>query len=175
MISRIIIFIIVTWSTIVYAQNNDFDVSPTSIRSTFFLHVVNYSEWQQRYTSLKFCLIEQASQKHYLMLQKSELLTRDKKQIDLQPVDSLSSALEQRCNYIFVDKTRESKILEEDLKQTSLSIVTIGETINFLNNGGLVSLVEEYGKIKIYINKQQYANSPVKFSARLLKYTNFTG
>ncbi|WP_342806611.1 YfiR family protein [Alteromonas sp. M12] len=175
MILRIIIFITVTWSTIVYAHNNDFEVSATSIRSTFFLHVVNYSKWQQSFMSLKFCLIEQESQKHYLMLNESDLLNHNKKQIQLQQVDSLPTAIEQGCNYIFVDKSSESKTLYKDLKQTSLSIVTIGETISFIKNGGLLSLIEEYDKIRIYINKEQYADSPVKFSARLLKYANFTG
>ncbi|MDO6695803.1 YfiR family protein [Aliiglaciecola sp. 3_MG-2023] len=175
MISRLAIFIIVTWSAIVYAHNNDFEVTPTSIRSTFFLHVVNYSQWQQRFTSLKFCSMEQAPQQHYQILQKSDLVTKNNLKIDLQLVNTFSDAIEQRCNYIFIDKSQESKLLYKDLKQTSLSIVTIGETIAFLRNGGLVSLIEENGKIKIYINKQQYANSPVKFSARLLKYANFTG
>ncbi|GAC13763.1 YfiR family protein [Aliiglaciecola lipolytica] len=175
MLIRIIVALTVTWSTIIYANKNDFEVSTISIRSTFFIHVINYSRWENEPVDLKFCLIEDASNKHFLMLQNAGLIDRSEKNINLQRVQSLSQAIEHHCHYIFVDEVNESLTLVKELKQTSLSIVTIGETASFIKNGGLMSLIEEYDKIRIYINKDQYEVSPVKFSARLLKYAKFSG
>jgi hypothetical protein len=54
-----------------------------------------------------------------------------------------------------------------------LDTLTIGESISFLENGGIASLVQEGNKIRLYINKQHVLQHNFKVQSRLLAMAKF--
>ena len=55
----------------------------------------------------------------------------------------------------------------------SLNTLTVGESINFLEKGGVVSLIQEGNKIRLYINRQQLLHSSFKVQSRLIAVSKF--
>ena len=49
----------------------------------------------------------------------------------------------------------------------------IGETLSLLDLGGLVGLIQEKNRVRIYINKPQLSKSQVKIESRLLALVKF--
>ncbi|GAB5382491.1 MAG: hypothetical protein Alis3KO_39060 [Aliiglaciecola sp.] len=159
-----------------FAQAQPNNESATKIRATFMFHIVNYSRWQSEFAELTFCVLEERqSQKYFSMLTSNEFKGASEKPISILNVDRIEDTLEKQCNYLFVDSVNESDDVFRQLNELERSVVSIGETSRFVDRGGMMSLVEEFKKIKIYINRDKYKSAPTKFSARLLKYAKFTG
>lgn len=150
--------------------------SATEIRVTFIYHIINYSRWQSEMNDVTFCVLEPKTSQKYLSTLKSEpFMGASKKTVSMKSVNHIEETKTENCHYLFVDKNSESKQVYSHLQRLKPSTISIGETSKFIEQGGTMSLIEEFNKIKIYINRDNYKSAPAKFSARLLKYANFTG
>ncbi|WP_462180488.1 YfiR family protein [Pseudoalteromonas gelatinilytica] len=83
------------------------------------------------------------------------------------------SELSQVCDITYIDETLENDILPLWTDTISLDTLTIGESISFLENGGIASLVQEGNKIRLYINKQHVLQHNFKVQSRLLAMAKF--
>ncbi|GAA0856576.1 YfiR family protein [Aliiglaciecola litoralis] len=146
-----------------------------SIRATFMLHIVNYSRWDNPSNKQNFCLLEQDGGKYYQELVKDDFAKSAKVALNVVQINTLPEAYVQKCHYLFIDQANESDDIFQQLETANKQMVTIGESPQFVNQGGLMSLVSEYDRVKIYISRNKYKTSSVKFSARLLKFANFSG
>lgn len=151
--------------------------SPQSIRLDFMLHIVNYSLLTNDQTRqpLGFCFYEGADSAYFDFMRRPEFKNDAKVPLKVLKVESLNQETVSNCSYLFISKEKESAEIYNQVKLLNGNTVTIGETTKFVKSGGQISLVEITNKIKIVIHRTQYQNSPVKFSARLLRYANFTG
>lgn len=150
--------------------------SAIEIRVTFLYHIINYSRWQSETSALTFCVLEDLNSPKYLpMLTSVAFSNGSQTPISMRAIERVEEVTKKQCNYLFVDKDNESEQLFQQLAQLNQSVVSIGESSRFVDSGGMMSLVEEFNKIKIYINRDKYKSAPIKFSARLLKHANFTG
>jgi hypothetical protein len=86
--------------------------------------------------------------------------------------DSLRE-LSQQCDITYIDETMEDDILSTWTDTMALSMVTVGESIEFLEGGGIASLVQEGSKIRLYINKQEVTQHNFKVLSRLLAVSKF--
>lgn len=164
-------------ATVKAQQSEDFS-SATTIRSTFLMHIVNYSRYDKDNTqssAIPFCFLEQQSTTYYQTIFDKGLSRSTLHPIEIVQVVDADDALNKQCRYLFVDEQSETDLFISQMPQLNKTMVTIGETRNFIKSGGLMSLVEQVDKIKIVISKDVYETSPVKFSALLLKHANFTG
>ncbi|MGO3915445.1 MAG: YfiR family protein, partial [Pseudoalteromonas sp.] len=69
--------------------------------------------------------------------------------------------------------TMEDDIIPLWIDTISLNTLTVGESINFLEKGGVISLVQEGNKIRLYINRQQLLRCSFKVQSRLLAVSKF--
>ncbi|WP_462165738.1 YfiR family protein [Pseudoalteromonas sp. GB43] len=83
------------------------------------------------------------------------------------------SELSQICDITYIDETLENDILPLWTDTISLNTLTIGESIRFLEKGGIASLVQEGNKIRLYINKQHVLQHNFKVQSRLLAMAKF--
>jgi len=67
----------------------------------------------------------------------------------------------------------ENDIIPFWIDTTSSDTLTVGESINFLEKGGIAALVQEGNRIRLYINKQQLMSSNFKVQSRLLAVSKF--
>lgn len=149
-----------------------------SIRTTFMLHIVNYTlstTTNEAAAVGSFCFLEQAPFVYHSALNRQHLLTSTKVPLEVNLVESVEQAKNQQCRYLFVGKEKENPELFAQISQANETIITIGESYDFVAQAGIIGLVEKAQKIKIVINREHYKGGSVKFSARLLKYANFTG
>ncbi|WJG09727.1 YfiR family protein [Aliiglaciecola sp. LCG003] len=149
----------------------------TKIRSTFMMHIVNYSRWDAIGTpnKLNFCLLEKKPNKYFSLLTSPNFGARTKFDLNFRLLKDFSETETLHCHYLFVDRSSESAALYAQLNALKRNMVTIGESSEFIDHGGLMSLIEEFDKIKIYINRERYKAISVKLSSILLKFANFTG
>jgi len=73
------------------------------------------------------------------------------------------------CHVLFISKSEEKnlKLIFAHLKEKS--ILTVGESSDFLKHGGIIKLLEKDNRVRFEINLQQANASRLKISSRLLR------
>ena len=83
------------------------------------------------------------------------------------------SELSRFCDITYIDETEEDDIIPLWIDTTSSDTLTVGESINFLEKGGIAALIQEGNKIRLYINKQHVLQHNFKVQSRLLAMAKF--
>ncbi|BBN82596.1 hypothetical protein PA25_25810 [Pseudoalteromonas sp. A25] len=150
--------------------------SPEQVRSAFLYQMAKFIEFpnQQTKTSTKFCFLNIDNGPGLILMGNRNLKIRSlpieiiqiKKPNDLRELSG-------QCDITYIDESNEDDILKVWIKTNPLDTVFVGESIEFLEGGGVASLVQEGSKIRLYINKQQVSQHNFKVLSRLLAVSKF--
>ncbi|SFD11288.1 YfiR family protein [Pseudoalteromonas denitrificans] len=167
----ILIFVIsiFTFSSFVNAK------TLTEVRSAFIFQMSKFIEFPPpSLNTINFCFFDNEQGPGKLLHSKKGLYSQKLpvKVIILNKVET-TSELNQQCNIIYLDEKIQSQVNQEWINKIKPSIVVIGETIEFLNLGGLAALIQKGNKIRLYINKDKLSQSQVKIESRLLALAKF--
>ena len=150
--------------------------SPEQVKSAFLFQIAKFIEFPQvnNNQAVTFCFYDIEHGIGELLKDNSSL------KINNVPIETVLidknqqiSELSRICDITYIDETMEDDIIPLWIDTISLNTLTVGESINFLEKGGIVSLVQEGNKIRLYINRQQLLRSNFKVQSRLLAVSKF--
>lgn len=134
---------------------------------------VNYHEYEQNTQRLAFCFLEDAPYIYHNLLTASDTMYLRGKELNVFRISEQEELLTKNCQLLFVDQNNESGALFAMLEEVNVTMMTIGESNNFINKGGIVGLIETQSRIKVFINKKEYSRTAMRFSSLLLKHVKF--
>ncbi|MBD1584210.1 YfiR family protein [Pseudoalteromonas sp. S16_S37] len=150
--------------------------SPDQVRSAFLYQMAKFIEFpnQQTKNSTKFCFFNIDNGPGLILAGNRSLKIRNLpiEIIQIEKPKNLRE-LSGQCDITYIDESNEDDILAVWIKTNPLDTVFVGETIEFLEGGGIASLVQEGSKIRLYINKQQVSQHNFKVLSRLLAVSKF--
>ncbi|BDF95139.1 MULTISPECIES: YfiR family protein [Pseudoalteromonas] len=150
--------------------------SPEQVKSAFLFQIAKFVEFPQISNNrpVTFCFYNIKKGVGELLKSNSSL------KINNRPIETVLidknqqiSELSRVCDITYIDETMEDDIIPLWIDTISLNTLTVGESINFLEKGGVISLIQEGNKIRLYINKQQLLRSSFKVQSRLLAVSKF--
>jgi len=80
---------------------------------------------------------------------------------------SRSTEIEGPCHILFTPNGEWSELTQSEISTLRKSTLLIGKTRNFLEQGGMLSLIQTKSKIEIYINPESMDQSRIKLESRL--------
>lgn len=149
---------------------------PEQLRASFLYHIVHYTSYPEenfKDNKVNFCFFEKDDKPHtqvFKSLPKKKLKNRDVQLVEINSIDELDN---HQCQLIFVGKQAENNDLFAKLAELNNEVVSVGETRDFIERGGMVTIVPLQSKMKIFFSQKQYENTSLKFSSLLLKRANF--
>lgn len=153
-----------------------FAKSPEQVKSAFLYQIAKFTKFNDQLDppAITFCFYDLEKGPGAFLKDRNELQI-NKKPIHVKLVKKTQqiSELSQVCDITYIDETLENDILPLWTDTISLDTLTIGESISFLENGGIASLVQEGNKIRLYINKQHVLQHNFKVQSRLLAMAKF--
>ncbi|MEC8208750.1 MAG: YfiR family protein [Pseudomonadota bacterium] len=156
--------------------NSAFAKSPEQVKSAFLYQIAKFTKFDDQVDPppVTFCFYDLENGPGSYLKEKNELQINKKpiKVILVKKTQQISE-LSQVCDITYIDETLENDILPLWTDTISLDTLTIGESISFLENGGIASLVQEGNKIRLYINKQHVLQHNFKVQSRLLAMAKF--
>jgi hypothetical protein len=72
------------------------------------------------------------------------------------------------CNVLFIDKDESSNVVQWAAALRRTSVLTVGESNNFLQQGGMIRVFVEDQKIRFEINQEAAESANLRVSSRLL-------
>jgi hypothetical protein len=146
------------------------------IRAPFLYHIAYYSTFSKQKSvenTVNFCFLENESFEHMNHFERSPSKTIREKAISIIALEDINKANKNHCHVLFVSKTQESDKLYQEIQLLNTATISVGESAEFLEHGGMMSIIPTNAKMKVYINQEQYENTSIKFSANLLKRVIF--
>lgn len=149
---------------------------PEELRASFLYHIAHYTSYPEEsfaQDTFNFCFLEDEKQAHtrvFDKLPKKRLKDKDIKLLSLTTPEQLKK---DNCQVIFIGKQAESRELFAKLGELNKTIVSVGETRDFIENGGMITIVPLQSKMRIFFSQEQFENTSLKFSSLLLKRANF--
>lgn len=150
--------------------------SPDQVRSAFLYQMAKFIEFpeEEAKKSIQFCFYSMDSGPASNLKSATNLSIRNKpiKLVEAKKTwtyRELSSA----CDITYIDETNENDILSAWTDTIESNMLTVGESIEFLERGGIASLVQEGSKIRLYINKQALEKQYFIVRSRLLAVSKF--
>ncbi|WP_199609479.1 YfiR family protein [Flocculibacter collagenilyticus] len=150
-------------------------VSVEAVRAAFIFKMTRFVQWQGvSQNELIFCFSDTSPESPSSVLQQKDTLKTDKYNITIRklalPLDDESN---KSCQLVYISKHDIEYITEASLKLLSKTQLTVGDSQEFLANGGLISLVYEQQKIKFYVNRKELKQSSLRINAKLLALAKF--
>lgn len=158
--------------TSAYAQS----FKPEQLRTSFLYHIVHYTKYPNEEFSqnqIRFCFFEGEKATHtdiFKQLPSKKIKNRDVSLFEVSSLDDLATG---ECQLLFVGKNVESEAVFAKLKELNRGLVSVGETRDFIERGGMITIVPLQSKMKIFLSREQYESTALKFSSLLLKRVNF--
>lgn len=150
--------------------------SPEQVKSAFLYQISKFVEFAKADESqtMTFCFYD-LHQGVGTVLSSTPSLKINNKAIDVVLIDKKQqiSELSRFCDITYIDETEEDDIIPLWIDTISSDTLTVGESISFLEKGGIAALIQEGNKIRLYINKQQLLRSSFKVQSRLLAVSKF--
>lgn len=171
-IALLLLPLVTSYSVCVGAQS----FKPEQLRTSFLYHIVHYTNYPESAFSgdtIKFCFLEGNDKAHaniFKALPKKTVKDREVELVELNDINEIAGA---HCQLLFVGKDAENDRLFGMLSVLNQELVTVGETRDFIENGGMVTIVPLQSKMKIFFSQTQYENTALKFSSLLLKRVSF--
>ncbi|PHI36581.1 hypothetical protein CBQ28_12960 [Pseudoalteromonas sp. GCY] len=150
--------------------------SPDQVRSAFLYQMAKFVEFPDENTknSIQFCFYSLESGPA------AELKSATKLNVRGKPIELVEAKktwsyreLSSACDITYIDETSENDILSAWTDTIESNMLTVGESIEFLERGGIASLVQEGSKIRLYINKQALEKQYFIVRSRLLAVSKF--
>ncbi|TMP38833.1 DUF4154 domain-containing protein [Pseudoalteromonas citrea] len=150
--------------------------SPNEVRSAFLYQMAKFIEFpnQQTKATTRFCFYS-INKGPGAILSENKNLTVRNRPIEVIKIDKNTNIMElsQQCDITYIDELSENDILSTWTDTTSLNMVLVGDSIKFLEGGGIASLVQEGSKIRLYINRRQITQHNFTVLSRLLAVSKF--
>jgi hypothetical protein len=73
-----------------------------------------------------------------------------------------------KCHLLFISRSEKDRLSEIIPKLQGTSVLTVGETEQFIKAGGMINFVEEAKKIRFQINDEAAKAAKLKMSSKLL-------
>jgi hypothetical protein len=149
--------------------------TPEQIRSAFLYQMANFVEFPSMTdTGIRFCFYDLKSGPGAI-LNKNKNLKIKGLPISIKKVENNTSIeeLSEQCEITYFDGALSNDILSAYSKNTPLDMLMVSDNLSFLDNEGMVALVQEGNKIRLYVNKQQITKHNFKVLSRLLAVAKF--
>ncbi|CCQ10715.1 hypothetical protein PALB_15820 [Pseudoalteromonas luteoviolacea B = ATCC 29581] len=150
--------------------------TPEQVRSAFLFQMSKFIEFPktQANDNLRFCFFD-INEGPGKILSNNVGLSINNRPIQVLQINSALSLIElsERCDITYIDEKHENDILSAWAEPIALNTVTVGESLAFLEQGGVAALVQEGSKIRLYINKQVMNRHNFKVLSRLLAVAKF--
>ncbi|PCK31571.1 YfiR family protein [Pseudoalteromonas piscicida] len=150
--------------------------SPDQVRSAFLYQMAKFVEFpdEDAKASLQFCFYSLESGPAANLKNATKLNVRGK---PIELIEAKKSwtyrELSSACDITYIDEMSENDILSAWTDTIESNMLTVGESIEFLERGGIASLVQEGSKIRLYINKQALEKQYFTVRSRLLAVSKF--
>jgi len=147
----------------------------TKVRSAFIFKLSKFLTFPApSLDKMSFCFFDEKQGPGKFLYDKKGLISQ-KKPITVNFFDDIEkiTELNQNCNIIYLSENIQSKIDKQWINKINPKVVVIGETLSLLDLGGLVGLIQEKNRVRIYINKPKLSKSQVKIESRLLALVKF--
>lgn len=161
--------------SLIFTHNDAFSEELTKVRSAFIFKLSKFLTFPAPNSNeMSFCFFNNKQGPGNFLHNKKGLKSQ-KKPISIIFFDDINkiTELNQKCNIIYMSENIQSKIDKHWINKISPKVVVIGETLEFLDLGGLVALIQERNKVRIFINKAKLSQSQVKIESRLLALVKF--
>lgn len=145
-------------------------VEEYTAKSAFALNLARFTEWPPKVfkdnATINFCVLgDEVVQQIFILLDKRQIDTKTLSVININNTKELDQC---QVLYVNAETIKTAQLIEESLKR---HILTIGETDNFLEQGGMVYLEINDAKINLHINLSATNKAGVTISSRVLKLT----
>jgi hypothetical protein len=153
-----------------YPVRADGDLGEYQVKAGFLVNFARFVEWPPEVTktpdsSLTFC-IAGADPFHGEL---DRILQG--KTIDGHPLGAMHLSRNENaraCNILFISVAEKKGIPQILTELTTRPILTVGESDGFLQQGGMIGLLVEGGRVKFEVNLEAAAKAGLKISSRLL-------
>jgi len=157
-------------------SNSVWAKSPEQVKAAFLFQMSKFVEFNPKTKSqaITFCFYNLELGIGKVLKGNSSLKINEKPiEVVLINKNQQTSELYSFCDITYIDETLENDIIPLWIDTTSSDTLTVGESISFLEKGGIAALVQEGNRIRLYINKQQLLSSNFKVQSRLLAVSKF--
>ncbi|PAJ73698.1 hypothetical protein CJF42_14500 [Pseudoalteromonas sp. NBT06-2] len=147
----------------------------TKVRSAFIFKISKFMTFPPpTLNNMKLCFFNEKKGPEKFLFSKKSLKSQTPP-ISIVFFDDIEKIMElnHSCNIIYLNENIQSKIDKQWINKISSKVVVIGETLEFLDLGGLVALIQKGNKVRIFINKAKLSQSQVKIESRLLALVKF--
>ena len=162
--------------SLISAKVNSQQFPPEQMRAPFLYHIAYYSTFsgsKSNGNTINFCFLENDTFAHMNQFERSPSKTVRKREINTLAINDIDETTLSQCHVLFVAKTKESDALYKKMESINAETISVGESAEFIQRGGMMSVLPTNSKMKIYLNQEQYQNTSIKFSANLLKRVIF--
>lgn len=160
----------------VWLPANAQSFKPEQLRASFLYHIVHYTNYPDSNfdgQNVKFCFLEGENKSHTNVFKNLPSKKVKNREVELVELEEISDIDNQSCQLLFVGKQAETDALFARLEALNEQLVSVGETRDFIERGGMITIVPLQSKMKIFFSQKQYENTALKFSSLLLKRVNF--
>ena len=89
------------------------------------------------------------------------------RQIVIQPIEKDGDA--GKCQILFISDSEKNRLSEILDKIKALPVLTVGETDQFVELGGVINFVKKEGKVRLEINSEAARQARLEISSQLLR------
>ena len=165
--STFIFILLTSLVSVSSAENGQF--SEGSIKAAYIFNFLRFVEWPEVPTNFDVCVLN--PKKSYMSpfeALESQTLGGRKLMIEYLKAEELPTQLKQ-CHVLFVTDNDDGDQAMALNYSKDLPILTIGESSDFLENGGMVYLANRNNKIRFDISLDPVEQSDLRITSRILR------
>lgn len=163
---RLIILLIISFYADYLFADNHLN-RENQIKAVYLTHFAELTDWPEKFkhdTIFTICLYGQPLLAPFLEELSPELINN--KQLEIVLINSLE--IQNNCRIIYFNDTDFIES-EQEILTSYHEVVLVGNSRQFVKNGGSISFVLERNKIKLIINLSQIRRSGLDISSKLLR------
>lgn len=139
-----------------------------SIRAAYLFNILKYVNWPSSQTEIRVALIadERTSSVFFNVTNQKTIAGKE-----IRVFKSPSDAEIDSADVIYVQQgspANSHRVLERLARRENRAVLTIGETEQFLKEGGMISLSRSLDQIQLEVNLDETQGSPLRLSSGLL-------
>ncbi|WP_440053963.1 YfiR family protein [Pseudoalteromonas sp. T1lg65] len=170
MSQKLVLITLLLFCSVIHAK------TPDQVRSAFLYQMAKFVDFPNASEKMgtRFCFFSLESGPG-AELNSAQNLKINGQLIEVKLVEKSApfTEISKSCDITYIDEQDENDILRAWTETTESGMLTVGESIEFLETGGVASLVQEGSKIRLYINKQALKNQYFVVRSRLLSVSKF--
>jgi hypothetical protein len=150
------------------AEAHDKNYSESKVKTALIYNLLHFIDWPSK--NLVICIYD-ASEDYISSFKAIPSSTKTGNTLDIKFLHlSGESSTQNSCHIIFVTDNADNKNLRDMLASAKSSHrVTIGETKQFIKQGGMISFVRKGSNIKFEINAKAFEQADLKISSQVLR------